>query len=311
MVRDQYYGLRHDVWGLGVLSFFLFSGQFPFDEDSDEDNKKKILEAEPDWKLLKRKKIDPRIILLIGGMLEKDPSKRLTIRQVMSNRLFEYMEKTELKVAVTEEKKSIREIGFPNLNYISKMDLLQDAVLKFYAHNLIEVEELKKIKAYFMEIDKNGDGMLTIEEIEEIMTDIGRKDEAKNVFEMMDYKKNNVISYEEFIKALIDRKEMKSKENIKRCFEAIDLKQDGKLSMEEVLKIVFTSKNSSEIKEFKQSFKIHSKGKSYVSVISCPTKILLSLFKVSRRLKLEIKFTFLRLSINKILFVIFCQFIKT
>ena len=98
MVKDQYYGLRHDVWGLGILSFFLFSGRFPFDEDSDEDNKKKILETEPNWKLLERRKLDSRILGLVQGMLIKDPNKRLTIRQVMSNPLFEFMEKTEPKV---------------------------------------------------------------------------------------------------------------------------------------------------------------------------------------------------------------------
>lgn len=98
MIKEQYYGLRHDVWGLGILSFFLFSGRFPFDEDSDEDNKKKILEAEPNWKLLEKRKLDPRILGLVQGMLIKDPSKRMTIRQVMANPLFEYMEKTEPKV---------------------------------------------------------------------------------------------------------------------------------------------------------------------------------------------------------------------
>lgn len=98
MVKDQYYGLRHDVWGLGILSFFLFSGRFPFDEDSDEDNKKRILEKEPNWKLLEKRKLDPRIIDLVKGMLSKDPSKRLTIRQVMSNPLFQFMEKTKKKV---------------------------------------------------------------------------------------------------------------------------------------------------------------------------------------------------------------------
>lgn len=98
MVKEQYYGLRHDVWGLGILSFFLFSGMFPFDEDSDEENKKRILNSEPDWKMLEDKKIDGRIIKLVQGMLEKDPGKRLTIRQVMSNKLFEYMERTEFQV---------------------------------------------------------------------------------------------------------------------------------------------------------------------------------------------------------------------
>lgn len=100
MVKDQYYGLRHDVWGLGILSFFLFSGRFPFDEDSDEENKRKILEKEPDWALLEERQLDPRIVRLVQGMLIKDPARRLTIRQVMGNRLFEFVEQEQAQAKV-------------------------------------------------------------------------------------------------------------------------------------------------------------------------------------------------------------------
>ena len=104
MVRNEYYGLRHDVWGLGILTYFLFSGRFPFDEDTDEDNIKRILNKEPDWGLLRKKKLDPRIIELIKTMLIKEPGKRATIRQIMSNKLFEFVEKTEPKVECNARK---------------------------------------------------------------------------------------------------------------------------------------------------------------------------------------------------------------
>lgn len=96
---NKYYGLRHDVWGLGILSYFLFSGRFPFDEDTDEDNIKRILNKEPDWGMLEKKKLDKRIIDLVKGMLIKEPGKRLTIRQIMASKLFEFVEKTDSKVS--------------------------------------------------------------------------------------------------------------------------------------------------------------------------------------------------------------------
>ena len=110
------------------------------------------------------------------------------------------------------------------------MDSLQDAVLKFYAHNLVDVEELDQIKDHFLEIDKNGDGFLTLEDVKEVMKGNQHKEAAEKIFKLMDYEKNNVISYEEFIKAVIDRERLKNEENIKKCFDAIDRKNDGKLS---------------------------------------------------------------------------------
>ena len=123
------------------------------------------------------------------------------------------------------------------------MDKLQDAVLKFYAHNLVEIQEMNQIKEYFVEIDKNGDGILTLEEVEEVMKGNGHKKTAQKIFKLMDYEKNNMISYEEFIKAVIDRKRMKSEENIKRCFDAIDTKKDGKLSYQEVKTVILSAEN--------------------------------------------------------------------
>ena len=149
------------------------------------------------------------------------------------------------------------------------MDPLQDAVLKFYAHNLVEAEEMEKIKDYFMAVDKDGDGIITLEEIQEVMEHLGKRDEAEKVFEAMNHKKDKKnISYQDFIEALIDRKRLKSEENIKRCFEAIDVKKNGQLSMKEVLNVVFTSKNNKGIEDFEETFKKYSKGKDYVRLTS-------------------------------------------
>ena len=98
MLEEKYYGLRHDVWGMGVLAFFLFSGKFPFKGETNKNTFDDILNKSPDWELLKDRRIDSKIILLIRGMLEKDKNKRLTIRQVMNNTLFRYLSEQELKV---------------------------------------------------------------------------------------------------------------------------------------------------------------------------------------------------------------------
>jgi calcium-dependent protein kinase len=149
------------------------------------------------------------------------------------------------------------------------MDPLQDAVLKFYAYNLIQTQELEKIKEYFLEIDKDGDGMITKDEIEEIMNNQGRGEETEKIFELMNYDEDkDTISYQEFIKAIVDRQSLKSDENIKRCFEAIDIKKNNKLTIKEVANVVFTSKDESNIKDFHATFMKYSKGKDHVRLTS-------------------------------------------
>lgn len=93
MIQNKYYGLRHDVWGLGVLSYFLFSGNFPFDGEDETNICDQILNKQPNFEILHSRGIDSKIIQLIEGMLLKDPNKRLTIRKVMDNKIFKILQK--------------------------------------------------------------------------------------------------------------------------------------------------------------------------------------------------------------------------
>lgn len=98
MINYKYYGLRHDVWGLGVLTYFLFAGKFPWDGENDIEICEAIIKNDLDLDCLRKRKVDSKIIDCIHGMLLKDPSKRLTIRQAMNHNMFKAFHKEEQKV---------------------------------------------------------------------------------------------------------------------------------------------------------------------------------------------------------------------
>jgi serine/threonine protein kinase len=91
----QYYGLRHDVWGLGIVAYFLFAGHFPWDGETDVDICDAIIKEDLNIESLKDRKVDSKIIECINGMLLKDKNKRFTIRQVMSHKMFEAFHRQE------------------------------------------------------------------------------------------------------------------------------------------------------------------------------------------------------------------------
>jgi Ca2+-binding EF-hand superfamily protein len=119
----------------------------------------------------------------------------------------------------------------------------------------------------FEEIDKNGDGLLEVKEIEEIMKKLNKEDKTKKVFAIMDYEKDGSVSYEEFIKTMIDRKTLRIKENIKKCFDAIDVDGSGKLSLEEVRRVSHVKVDSKENQNFTKMFNKYSNGKNLVKLI--------------------------------------------
>jgi serine/threonine protein kinase len=100
MVNNLYYGLRHDVWGLGILTYFLFCGNFPYDGETDEEISEKIKNEEPDWEIFYKRHLNPKIISFMQGMLIKEPGKRFTIKQAMASPIFEYLEKATHQVVL-------------------------------------------------------------------------------------------------------------------------------------------------------------------------------------------------------------------
>jgi len=89
VLRGQPYGIEIDSWGAGVVLYALVTGMLPFAEDADIDDTK---EAERDLRRRIRRAqylipngISSSCQILIRSLLEVDPTKRLTMDQVLSH----------------------------------------------------------------------------------------------------------------------------------------------------------------------------------------------------------------------------------
>ena len=108
-------------------------------------------------------------------------------------------------------------LKFPNQGYLIKLNILEKAVLEFYAHNLIEKRELNIIKERFDELDTEGNGFLSYKKIKKFLQNRGVDvSNLKNAFYILDEDHNNIITFNEFIRAFIDRAHMRREINIRR-----------------------------------------------------------------------------------------------
>lgn len=88
----------------------------------------------------------------------------------------------------------------------------------------------------FKNLDKNNDGILTKNELEEGLKNheyaFGKED-LEALFDNLDDNKSGAIDYTEFITAALNRELLLSDEKISACFELFDRDKSGKISIKE------------------------------------------------------------------------------
>lgn len=99
--------------------------------------------------------------------------------------------------------------------------------MMFIVSQLMTSKEKNDLKEIFTTLDKNGDGMLTQEELLEGYTKFYKseeraKAEVKYLMENADSDNNGTIDYSEFLMAMANKKNLLSKENVKRAFDLFD-----------------------------------------------------------------------------------------
>lgn len=251
------YDEKCDVWSLGVLLYVLVSGRAPFNGSDDNAIIKKIMEGKLEFKWEGWKNISDECKNLIKRMLV-DVEKRPTAAEVLQDSWI-------VKEAPSASDKPLN-IELEEIKQYACSDKLSKAISGFVAFRLKE-EDVKELNDIFKEIDRNGDGALSLPELKNGLEKIKKvkqlnfsEKELEELFSNIDLDSNGVINYNEFIAATFDRKKSNTKEYVYQAFKTFDVNKDGKISIKELEKII-TAENEEDVKEMQSLFaKIDTNG---------------------------------------------------
>ena len=211
--------------------YILLCGYPPFNGESDNEILNKIKTGkfvfpEEEWDNISEEAKD-----LITKMLEFNPSTRFSASECLSHKWL-----TELTKKNLDQKFSVKCLN--NMKKFHAERKLQQAALTFIVNHLMSKEEKNELLELFQAFDKNGDGVLSKEEIYEgyksILGEIEASKEVERIMSDVDIDKSGTIDYNEFILAATNRQNILNKEKLEATFKMFDKDGSGSISADEI-----------------------------------------------------------------------------
>jgi calcium-dependent protein kinase len=111
--------------------------------------------------------------------------------------------------------------------------------------------DIRDVKEMFQILDKNGDGSLTIKEIEDGFKELNINDREQLLenIKLADVNNSGEIDYTEFIAATLDHKILSNEKNLKAAFDMFDQDGSGSIDKSEIIKILTNTDEGSPVQK--------------------------------------------------------------
>jgi calcium-dependent protein kinase len=233
--KSQGYGKEVDVWACGVILYVLLSGNLPFKGHNDAETLKKITEGKMSWKGFDRYKISKEARDLIEKLLTVKKNKRATMQEALNHPWTKHTAPSATSVALSEV--------VSNLENFSRANKLKKTALHMVARQMDD-RKTEMLRTVFTQIDANGDGTITLQELNDGLASAGVGDAAalRDLAKKLDTDHSGTIDYTEFLAATLDKSQASQEAACWAAFRVFDKNDDQKISVEE-LKAVLQSRD--------------------------------------------------------------------
>jgi len=232
-----------DLWSAGVILYVLLCGYPPFFGNNDAEVLAKVKSGKYAFhkKAWDSKSQDSKD--LITGLLAKNAEERFTAGRALHD---VWIERCAPKAKDFEPQSDLVD----NLRQFMNTNKLKKAAIHIIASQLGE-KQIKGLRDLFIELDTNGDGLLSRQELKEGLEKVVVKEVPQDLNELIssiDCDGSGAIDYTEFLAAAIDKRLCLEKDVCWSAFRVLDKDGKGTVSKAE-LKSIFNDEDLQEVAE--------------------------------------------------------------
>lgn len=212
-----------DIWSIGVITYILLCGYPPFYGDSDTQIFDSVRAGKFDYPSPEWDTISPDAMDFINSLLKLNPADRLTASQAMKHKWIQ--EQTGDVASTTDDSTGIV-FGSAGMTQTFKkfmgMQKLKKAALAHIAAHLTE-EEIGALGDTFKKIDKDGDGVMSLEELDSALADgdfsSDVRAELKRIRENLSLSEKDKLDWKEFLASMVDKRIAMKEDNVRAAFD--------------------------------------------------------------------------------------------
>lgn len=228
VLQKSLYSHKVDIWSVGVMIYTLLTGRLPFDGEAAQ-LRHAVCHTQPDLS-----QVHPAVAEIVTAMLDKDPERRPTARQVLQHAWLAHVaDKMDDQLCLT--KLCLSNEVYANLKHFVSCNHLQRLLMRV-AVRFIGVDEAKALVDAFESIDIDKDRQLDFDEMEALLTAGRAPAERKRMLEVLEkvMRRGDSLTVETFMVAAMSLYRTMSDGVVKDMFRALDSNRDGWITAAEV-----------------------------------------------------------------------------
>lgn len=251
-VLEGFYDCKCDVWSIGVIVYMLLSGSPPFNGDQDAEIIRKIKRGRIQYPEERWGKISDDAKEFIKKLLKRDPDERPSAAEASK---LPWLQKDH------PEMETISLDVLKSMTQFASQSVMRRAACFLIAFTC-NGDELTELDAEFRKLDADGTGTIHVRELTRVLQ--GQlnlsEEKAKALFETIDQKGSQDISYTEFIAASLRTKLLNQETLLREAFQKFDVDNSGYITVDNLRAVLGDEYNGTSVEDIIEQVDIKRNG---------------------------------------------------